>query len=51
LLNPLRLVPESTGRTVVVQQASERNGEMWYRVRGRGVPANAWIRGDLLQGG
>ena len=39
------------GRTVVVQQSSERNGEMWYRVRGRGVPANAWIRGDLLQGG
>ena len=39
------------GRTVVVQQGSERNGEMWYRVRGRGVPANAWIRGDLLRGG
>ncbi len=38
------------GRTVVVQQVSEHGGQTWYRVRGRGVPANAWVRGDLLLG-
>ena len=26
-------------------------GEAWYRVKGRGVPAAAWLRGDLLEGG
>lgn len=39
------------GRAVVVQQISERDGQTWYRVRGRGVPANAWVRGDMLLGG
>jgi hypothetical protein len=36
---------------VVVQQSSRQGGQVWYKIRGRGVPANAWIRGDLLQGG
>ena len=39
------------GREVVVRDVEMHGGEAWYRVKGRGVPATAWLRGDLLEGG
>ena len=39
------------GREVVVRDVEMRGGEAWYRIKGRGVPATAWLRGDLLEGG
>jgi hypothetical protein len=39
------------GRSVVVRDVEMRGGEAWYRIKGRGVPATAWLRGDLLEGG
>lgn len=39
------------GRSVTIDRAVERGGQMWYRIRGIGVPAGAWVRGDMLRGG